>query len=122
MSAQIFEGQGATPGIGIGRAVSIQTAPVDVYRISIVAAKIETEVERFRASLLEAEREIEQTEAQVRRKMGADLAAIFETAFSASDSSRPSQRTRSAAPWASCCWQPSPACQAGTTKELRANE
>jgi hypothetical protein len=35
MSTQIFEGQGATPGIGIGRAVSIQSVSVDVFRISI---------------------------------------------------------------------------------------
>jgi phosphotransferase system enzyme I (PtsI) len=78
MSAQIFEGQGATPGIGIGRAVSIQTVSVDVYRISIAESDIETEIERFRASLKEAAQEIEETEAQVRRKMGADLAAIFD--------------------------------------------
>ena len=35
MSMQIFTGAGASTGIGIGRAVSIQALPIDVYRISL---------------------------------------------------------------------------------------
>lgn len=78
MTMQVFEGHGATPGIGIGQAVSIQEAAVDVYRVSLAESEIDAEVERFQASLVAAEQEIKQTEAQVRRKLGEDLAAIFE--------------------------------------------
>jgi phosphotransferase system enzyme I (PtsI) len=78
MTMQIFEGHGVTPGIGIGRAVSFQQAPVDVYRISLPPNEIDVEIERFHESLVQADKEIQDTEAQVRRKLGDDLAAIFE--------------------------------------------
>ena len=78
MSMQVFSGSGVSPGIGIGRAVSIEALPIDIYRISLAEREVEAEVERFRDSLAQAEEEIRKTAAQVRRKLGEDLAGIFE--------------------------------------------
>jgi phosphotransferase system enzyme I (PtsI) len=78
MSMQIFSGSGVSPGIGIGRAVSIQALPIDIFRISLAPREVEPEVARFRDSLGQAEVEIRNTASQVRRKLGEDLAGIFE--------------------------------------------
>jgi phosphotransferase system enzyme I (PtsI) len=78
MSMQVFGGTGVSPGIGIGRAVSIQALPTDIYRISLADKEIDREVKRFQVSLDQAELEIHTTMAQVKRKLGDDLAAIFD--------------------------------------------
>ncbi|MDX1643775.1 MAG: phosphoenolpyruvate--protein phosphotransferase [Thermoanaerobaculia bacterium] len=75
---EIFHGTGVSPGIGIGRSVSIESLPSEIYRISLAESELGPEIERFRASLVDAEREIQGTAAEVRRKLGDDLAAIFE--------------------------------------------
>ena len=79
MSMQVFSGTGVAPGIGIGRAVSIRALPVDVFQ-DLSSREGSRQRNRTLRELIGSggSRDLRQTEAQVRRKLGEDLAGIFE--------------------------------------------
>jgi len=75
---QVLEGLAVSPGVAIGRAVTVQTRVQDVYRFPLDEAAVEPEVERFHRAVETARGELETTTAEAKRRLGEDLAAIFE--------------------------------------------
>jgi phosphoenolpyruvate-protein phosphotransferase (PTS system enzyme I) len=73
-----LRGLGVSPGIAIGRAVCIETRVVEVYRYPLAPEEIGSEVERFRAATRHTQEEIRRIREKVRRKLGDELAAVFE--------------------------------------------
>lgn len=77
-STQTLEGLGVSPGVGIGRAVCIESQPVEVYRFPLPAESVEAEIGRFAAAIRQAEAELAETRDKASQKLGDELAAIFD--------------------------------------------
>jgi phosphotransferase system enzyme I (PtsI) len=77
-SPQTLEGLGVSPGVAIGRAVCIESQPVEVYRFPLPQESVEAEVERFSAATRQAESELAETRDKASQKLGDELAAIFD--------------------------------------------
>ncbi|MCP4664082.1 MAG: phosphoenolpyruvate--protein phosphotransferase [bacterium] len=73
-----LHGLGVSEGIGIGKAVCINTRIVDVYQIPLPSSEIEQEIERFRAAVVRSREEIRRMQEKVSRELGEDLAGIFD--------------------------------------------
>ena len=75
---QILQGLGVSPGVAIGRAVCLSIHHLEVYRIPIPAADVETEVARFRDATQQTRIELEATRKRAHEQLGDGLAGIFE--------------------------------------------
>ncbi len=77
-SEQVLQGLGASPGIAIGRAVSIASQEHEVIRFPIAADRIEDEILRLDAALAKAQQEIDAMRQKADAELGTELASIFE--------------------------------------------
>ena len=77
-SPQTFEGLGVSPGVAIGRAVCIESQPVEVYRFPLPGDSVDAEAERFESATRQAMRELAVTRDKASRELGDELAAIFD--------------------------------------------
>lgn len=75
---KILNGLGVSPGIAIGRAVSLETHSVEIYRLPLAGDAVEEEIERFHRATAEAQKEILRLHEKVRRHLGDELGAVFE--------------------------------------------
>lgn len=76
---QTLEGRGVAPGIAIGRAVTLQTRPREIYRFALDGdAAVEEEIRRFDEAREVTAEELAALRGQVDGELGEDLAAIFE--------------------------------------------
>ena len=75
---QILEGLGASPGSAIGRAVCIESQPVEVYRFPIPESAVEAEIERFSIAVDQAQEDLSRTRMKASEELGDELAAIFD--------------------------------------------
>ncbi len=75
---QELQGLGVAPGISIGRAVSIKTRSVEVYRLPIDEAELDAEVARLHEAIRRAQQEIGRIRDKVREQLGDELGSIFE--------------------------------------------
>ncbi len=75
---QILEGLAASPGAAIGRAVCIESQPVEVYRFPIPASAVDNEVERFYDAVRVAQDDLTRTRSKASLELGDELAAIFD--------------------------------------------
>lgn len=73
-----YKGVGVSPGIAIGRAVIVEKRVASVFRVPIRDEEVESEVERFTASLDKTRDELLDLKAKVSRSMGEEYAQIFE--------------------------------------------
>ena len=78
MSRSHLRGMGVSPGIAIGEPVVQETRPTSAMRIPIPAARIDSEIERFRAAVASTVDRIRANQAEASAQMGAEFAAIFE--------------------------------------------
>lgn len=77
-SPQVLQGLGVSPGVAIGRAVCIESQPVEVYRFPLPTESVDAEVERFGCAVSQAEEELAVTRDKASRELGDELAAIFD--------------------------------------------
>lgn len=76
---QTLQGRGVAPGIAIGRAVTLQTRPREVYRFPLAGeAEVDEEIRRFDQAREITAEELAHLRGQVDGELGEDLAAIFE--------------------------------------------
>jgi len=73
-----LDGLGSSPGVAIGRAVCIESQPVEVYRFPLPPESVEAEVGRFGSAIRQAEDELALTRDKASRELGDELAAIFD--------------------------------------------
>ncbi len=72
-----IKGVGVAPGIAVGRALVINRSLDTVLKIKLPEAKVEEEVRRYRRSLAQAEKEIQQLEEKAKALFDADIASVF---------------------------------------------
>ena len=75
---QIIEGLGVSPGVAIGRAVCIESRPQEVYRFPLLEITADAEVHRFQQAVAQAVTELTTTRHKASKKLGNELAAIFD--------------------------------------------
>lgn len=75
---QVLDGMGVSGGIGIGRAVCLESRQSDVYRLPLPESEIEAEVARFHSAVEQALGELRGTRGKVAELLGDELADIFE--------------------------------------------
>jgi phosphotransferase system enzyme I (PtsI) len=69
---------GVSAGVAIGRAVCIESQPIEVYRFPLPSETVDTEVERFQCAVRQAEEELATTRDKASQELGNELAAIFD--------------------------------------------
>ena len=77
-SPQTLAGLGVSPGVAIGRAICIESQPVEVYRFPLPADTVDAEVGRFGSAIRQAEEELAVTREKASQELGNELAAIFD--------------------------------------------
>lgn len=75
---QVLSGIGVSPGIAVGRVVSISTRLGETYRFALDAEDVEAEVERLVEAVEHAERELLRIREKAGKELGTELAAIFD--------------------------------------------
>jgi phosphoenolpyruvate-protein phosphotransferase (PTS system enzyme I) len=75
---QVLRGLGAAEGVGIGKAVTLQSRPDQVYRFPLPEDQVDAEVDRFRVATADALEEVQKLRTRVAEEMGGELAGIFE--------------------------------------------
>ena len=75
---QVFQGLGVSPGIAIGRAVSIASQEHEIIRFPIPPDRIDEEIARLDEALGKAQAEIEAMRLKAGAELGAELAGVFE--------------------------------------------
>ena len=75
---QTLHGMGVSPGIAIGRAVSIVTRVGEVYRFHLEEVEVAGEVARFDEAVRHAQNELQRLRARAGEDLGQELAAIFD--------------------------------------------
>ncbi len=75
---QVLSGMGVSGGIGIGRAVCLESRQSAVYRLPLPESEIEPEVARFHSAVDNALGELRGTRGKVAELLGDELADIFE--------------------------------------------
>lgn len=74
---QILRGLSAAPGIGIGRAVCIETRAAEIYRFPLSPEGVPAELERLTQALERTRDEIQGLRTRVRGQLADELSAIF---------------------------------------------
>ncbi|WP_031481081.1 phosphoenolpyruvate--protein phosphotransferase [Maridesulfovibrio frigidus] len=74
----MFSGISVSPGVALAQAVVLSNEPVSFDRSPVAAEFIEREIDKFKNAIAESVKQLTLIEAQVRKKMGDDKAAIFE--------------------------------------------
>ncbi len=77
-ASRLINGLGVSPGVAIGEPVVHETRPIAALRITIQAAAVEAEVERFRQAVATTVDRIRENQQRARQQMGEEYAAIFE--------------------------------------------
>lgn len=75
---QVLRGIGVSPGIAIGRAVSIETRTGEVYRFTLPEAEVEAEVARLHEAVEHAQKELRRIREKAGTELGKELAGIFD--------------------------------------------
>ncbi len=75
---QVLSGIGVSPGVAIGRAVSISTRQGEAYRIPIREDEVEAEIERLHEAVRHGQRELLRIRDKAGDDLGTELAAIFD--------------------------------------------
>jgi phosphotransferase system enzyme I (PtsI) len=75
---QVLTGIGVSPGVAVGRVVSIQTRLGETYRFALAEEDVEAEVERLHEAVRHAERELRRIREKAGEELGTELAAIFD--------------------------------------------
>lgn len=75
---QVLDGMGVSSGIGIGRAVCLESRQIEVYRLPLPESEIEAEIARFQSAVDQALSELKGTRGKVAELLGDELADIFE--------------------------------------------
>ncbi len=75
---QVLSGIGVSPGVAVGRVVSIQTRLGETYRFTLAEEDVEPEVERLYEAVRHAERELRRIREKAGEELGTELAAIFD--------------------------------------------
>lgn len=71
-------GMGVSRGIGIGQAVLFAGRKAEIFRLPLAEEAVEGEIERLRAAVDRASKELETTRQRASIELGQELAAIFE--------------------------------------------
>ena len=75
---QVLRGIGVSPGIAIGRAVSIETRTGEIYRFTLPEAEVEAEVARLHEAVEHAQKELRRIREKAGTDLGKELAGIFD--------------------------------------------
>lgn len=73
-----FQGIGASPGVAIGPALVLESRNLVVAKRKLRPARMEPEIERFRAALRAARDELEDLRQRVQKKMGEKFSHLFD--------------------------------------------
>lgn len=75
---QVLTGLAISPGVAIGRAVTIEALTVEVYRFPLAPDRIEAETRRLAEAVTRAQEELAATRAKASKELSEELSAIFE--------------------------------------------
>ncbi|MGH9361119.1 MAG: phosphoenolpyruvate--protein phosphotransferase, partial [Thermoanaerobaculia bacterium] len=75
---QVLTGIGVSPGIAIGRAVSIETRIGEIYRFTLPEGEVEAEVARLHEAVKHAQGELLRIREKAGADLGTELAGIFD--------------------------------------------
>lgn len=75
---QVLTGIAVSPGIAVGRAVSIETRTGEIYRFALAEGDVEAEVARLHDAVLHAQQELLRIRDKAGAQLGSELAAIFD--------------------------------------------
>ena len=74
---KLFKGVGASPGIVIGRAFTLQAEDFVVLKVPLKDSEVAAEVKKFNAAVELTKREIREIELKVNKDMGSKHSNIF---------------------------------------------